>query len=100
MDDRVREVYQQVCDHSFSEVHDPETHAVVGEQCLHCRKRRQVDGQGYWYTPTGTKYHTRECPVVTAPDTILTHVGTLADVPDDREPCGHCRRITMQRRRE
>lgn len=40
-DDRIREVYQRVCDHSFSEVHDRETHAVVGEQCLHCRKRRE-----------------------------------------------------------
>lgn len=42
-DDRIREVYQRVCDHSFSEVHDPETKEVTGEQCRHCRKRREVE---------------------------------------------------------
>lgn len=29
------------CDHSFSEVHDKETLEQVGEECLHCRKRRE-----------------------------------------------------------
>ena len=41
MDDRIRAVWQRVCDHSFSEVHDSETLEVVGEQCMHCRKRRE-----------------------------------------------------------
>lgn len=37
MDERIREVYQRVCDHSFTTVHDPETSEPAGEQCLHCR---------------------------------------------------------------
>jgi hypothetical protein len=40
MDDRIREVFQRVCDHSFHTVHDSETHEPAGEQCIHCRKRR------------------------------------------------------------
>jgi|GEM_PF-627156 len=39
MDDRILEVYQRVCDHSFHTVHDSETMEPDGEQCIHCRKR-------------------------------------------------------------
>lgn len=46
MDDRVREVYQRICDHSYHEVHDRETHEVAAEQCIHCRKRRPLNGEG------------------------------------------------------
>lgn len=42
MDDDVRALYQRVCDHSFSEVHDKETLEPVAEQCIHCRKRREL----------------------------------------------------------
>jgi len=42
MNDRIREIYQCVCDHSFHEAHDPETHEVTGEECIHCRKQRSV----------------------------------------------------------
>jgi hypothetical protein len=42
-DEEIRQAYQHVCDHSFSEVHDPETHAVAGEQCIHCKTRRGVE---------------------------------------------------------
>lgn len=45
LDDRIREVYQRVCDHSFHDVHDPETHEVAGQQCIHCRKRRDGDNR-------------------------------------------------------
>lgn len=41
MDDRIREVYQRVCDHSFHTVHDPDTLEVAGEQCINCRLRRE-----------------------------------------------------------
>lgn len=42
MDDRIREVYQRVCEHSFSEVHTRRDGELVpdGEQCIHCRLRR------------------------------------------------------------
>jgi hypothetical protein len=39
-DDRIREVYQQVCDHSFSTVHDPDSLDPTAEKCLKCRKRK------------------------------------------------------------
>lgn len=45
MDDRIREVYQRVCDHSFHQVHDGETGEPAGEQCINCRKRRSVPGE-------------------------------------------------------
>ena len=38
--EEIRDAYQHVCEHSFHEVHDPETLDVTGEQCIHCRKRR------------------------------------------------------------
>lgn len=41
--EEIREAYQHVCDHSFSEVHtENEKGELVpdGEQCIHCRKRR------------------------------------------------------------
>jgi hypothetical protein len=41
MDDRIREVYQRICDHSFHTVHDRETHDPVGEECIHCRVRKE-----------------------------------------------------------
>ena len=40
LDDRIRQVYQRVCDHSFHTVHDSETMEPDGEQCIHCRKKR------------------------------------------------------------
>lgn len=42
MNDRVREIYQRVCDHLFSKVRDEKTLEVSGEQCLHCRKKRDT----------------------------------------------------------
>jgi hypothetical protein len=45
MDDRIREVYQQVCEHSFHTVHDRETHEPAGEKCINCRLRRDVADQ-------------------------------------------------------
>ena len=36
-DDDIREAYQHVCEHTFSDVHDLETLDPDGEQCLHCR---------------------------------------------------------------
>lgn len=39
-DDRIREVYQRVCNHSFHTVHDPDSGEPTGEQCIHCRKKR------------------------------------------------------------
>lgn len=41
MNDRIREVWQHVCDHSFAIVHDPETHEPSREKYLYCRKRRE-----------------------------------------------------------
>jgi len=43
MDDRIRAVYQRVCDHSFHVVHDRETMEPVAEECINCRKRRPLD---------------------------------------------------------
>lgn len=43
MDDRIREVYQRVCEHSFHTVHDAETAEPTGEQCIDCRKKRDTD---------------------------------------------------------
>lgn len=42
MDDEIRALFQRVCDHSFSTVHDPDTHEPVAEACIHCRKRREL----------------------------------------------------------
>lgn len=49
MDDRIGEVYQRVCDHSFSEVHTEVDGEYVpdGEQCIHCRKRRGSPKRAY-----------------------------------------------------
>jgi len=44
MDDRIREVFQRVCNHSFHTVHDSETTEPAGEQCINCRKKRDVQG--------------------------------------------------------
>ncbi|WP_276257195.1 hypothetical protein [Halomontanus rarus] len=44
VDDRIGMLFQRVCEHSFSKVHDPDTLESVGEQCLYCRKRREVSG--------------------------------------------------------
>lgn len=44
MDDEIRARYQELCDHSFHTVHDPETHEPTGEQCIACRARRDLDG--------------------------------------------------------
>lgn len=41
LDDRIREVYQNVCEHHFTTVHDRETGEPAGEQCLHCRQLRE-----------------------------------------------------------
>jgi len=41
IDDRIREAYQHVCAHSFHTVHDRETGEPTGEQCFHCRKKRE-----------------------------------------------------------
>jgi hypothetical protein len=41
-DDRIREVYQRVCDHTYSEVLDSETGDVVLDRCTHCRHEREV----------------------------------------------------------
>lgn len=42
LNDRVREVYQRVCEHLFAEVHNEETLEVSGEKCLSCLKRREA----------------------------------------------------------
>lgn len=42
MDDRIREVFQRVCEHSYHVVHDRDTGEPTGEQCIHCRKRRDL----------------------------------------------------------
>lgn len=44
LDDRIREVWQRVCAHTFRTVYEPgSTEREAGEQCLKCKKRREVD---------------------------------------------------------
>lgn len=47
----------------------------------------------YIYTLVGESYHTRECPAVTAYDSLTRTAATKSDVPEGRSKCGHCERI-------
>jgi hypothetical protein len=40
-DDEIRELYQELCDHSWHAIHDRETGEQIGEGCIHCKARKK-----------------------------------------------------------